>query len=74
MQRDADALSAERLSRMTGEQLQGLLSRPVPLPAQEQRAALLREASQLHNCLSLKKCTLIIVHPCFRCLLFVPAI
>ena len=36
---------------MTGEQLQGLLSRPVPLPAQEQRAALLREANPLRNSL-----------------------
>ena len=43
LQHDADALSAERLARMTGAQLQGMLSRPRPLPAQEQRAALLRQ-------------------------------
>ena len=44
LQHDPDALSALRLSRMNGAQLQKMLSRPGPLPAQEQRAALLREA------------------------------
>ena len=39
---------------MTGERLQELLSRPVPLPGQEQRAALLREANPLRYRLLLK--------------------
>lgn len=45
LQRDADALSAERLSCITGPQLQQLLARPEQLPAQDLRAELLREAS-----------------------------
>ena len=60
LQRDADALSAERLSRITGPQLQHLLARPEPLPAQELRAELLREASPgacwLLYCLSAVRC------------------
>ena len=56
---------------MTSGQLQGLLSRPVPLPAQEQRAGLLREANLLHACLLLKWRTLTNVYD-FDCLLSMP--
>ena len=60
LQRDADALSAERLSCITGPQLQQLLARPEQLPAQELRAELLREASPgariLLYCLSPIRC------------------
>ncbi|CAL5226824.1 g9687 [Coccomyxa viridis] len=47
LQCDPDALSAQRLSRMTGIQLQTMLSRPGPLPAQEERAALLCEVGSI---------------------------
>ena len=41
--REPGALDAGELARMTGPRLQALLSLPAPLPAQEERAALLRE-------------------------------
>jgi hypothetical protein len=43
LQRDAEAVSAKRLSCINGLQLQQLLARPKPLPAQDLRAELLRE-------------------------------
>lgn len=43
--KDRHALDAQRLTEMTGNQLQGLLSLPQAMPLQDQRAALLREVS-----------------------------
>lgn len=45
--REPGALDAGELARMTGPRLQALLSLPAPLPAQEERAALLREVRTL---------------------------
>ena len=44
VEKDRHALDAEQLACMTGPRLQALLARAQPLPEQEQRAALLREA------------------------------